>query len=202
MTEKKLFIFAGPNGSGKSTIVANALELRQCPIKFICPDNLVPPEDKDNAEAYLKAMREAEALRLLEIAQGNSFSFETVLSRPDKLDFINYAKFHGYYVHVVYVTTHNSEINISRVKIRVEQGGHDVPKDKIISRYEKSMELMFDVICAAHAADVYDNSGIEPEVVAGKRSGVFIIRTNPPEWLKKYLLSKNQAQKIPIYYFD
>lgn len=201
MTKKQLFVFAGPNGSGKSTIVKNAVESEQCPAKFICPDNLVSSEDMDNPEAYLKAMQKAEAIRFLEIAQGNSFSFETVLSTKSKLDFIRYAKFNGYYVHVIYVTTENPEINIKRVKKRVEQGGHDVPEDKILSRYEKSMELMFDVICESDAADIYDNSGDKPELSGAKIDGVLCIRRNPPEWLKRYLISKAESQNVTLHYF-
>lgn len=199
--DKRLFIFAGPNGSGKSTVVANALELGQCPETFICPDNFVPPEDMDNPLVYLDAMQKAEATRFSEIAQGNSFSFETVLSTVNKLDFIKYAKFHGYFVHVIYVTTENPEINIARVKKRVGQGGHDVPKDKIVSRYGRSMNLMFDVICAADAADVYDNSGETPQFVAAKIKGRLVVRENPLEWLEKYLISKAQTQDLPISYF-
>ena len=168
MSDKKLTIFAGPNGFGKSTIVNEYIESSICPENYICPDNLVSRENKSNVEAYRKAMREAETARFTEVAQGNSFSFETVLSRADKLDFIKHAQFHGYYVHVVYIITSCPDINIRRIRKRVEQGGHDVPTDTFLSRYEKSISLMFDVIRQADVAEIYDNSGESPQILMTK----------------------------------
>ena len=198
MDSKKLVIFAGPNGSGKSTIVNNAIVLGQCPAKFICPDNFVAREDKENEEAYRIAQREAEQVRHTLIAQGEPFSFETVLSIKDKLEFIKYAKYHGYHVHVVYVTTRSPEINLERVKIRVAQGGHNVPTNKVLSRYEKSMGLMFDVVREAHRADVYDNSEDRPQFVAAKINETYCFCKRPPDWLEKYLISKVVQHKLPI----
>lgn len=43
-------------------------------------------------------------------------------------------------IEVVFVLTADPQINISRVAQRVKNGGHDVPKDKIISRYHKSLD--------------------------------------------------------------
>ena len=88
MSDKRLFVFAGPNGSGKSTIVNNAIALGQCPSAFICPDNFVAPEDRNNESAYRAAQRKADSIRHMLIAQGESFSFETVLSVKDKLEFM------------------------------------------------------------------------------------------------------------------
>ncbi|MCL2446947.1 MAG: zeta toxin family protein [Oscillospiraceae bacterium] len=197
MSEKVMAVFAGPNGSGKSTIVKNTLELGCCPREFICPDNLVVAHEKENPEAYKKAMQEAEAIRNALLAQGKSFSFETVLSTREKLDFIRKAKWLGYKVHVVYVTTDDPQINIERVKSRVTQGGHNVPVDKILSRYEKCMNLMYDVMRAADTAMFYDNSGCEPRWVAWKPDREnrdedlpLLLIGNQPNWLKTYVIEK------------
>ena len=198
MNEKLVVVFAGPNGSGKSTVVDNALALNQCPKTFICPDNYVAAEDKDDAEAIKAAMRKAEAVRHSELANGNSFSFETVLSMPDKLEFIRYAQWQGYTVHVVYVTTEDPEINIERVKTRVAQGGHDVPEDKLRARYERSMNLMFDVIREADRVDFYDNSGNTPRFVAMKNDIAICTCDDVPAWLETYVLSKARERGIMV----
>jgi predicted ABC-type ATPase len=195
---KRMLVFAGPNGSGKSTVINTAIELGQCPGRYICPDNLVAPENKEIKEAYEAAMRDAEGARYSEIAQGNSFTFETVLSTPSKLEFIRYAKMQGYLVHVVYVTTENPGINMKRVKVRVEHGGHDVPVDKILSRYEKSMALMFDVVCEAHSADIYDNSGDTPRLVAAMINGCICVAAGHPDWVETRLLSKAREKGVTI----
>ena len=193
-----MIVFAGPNGSGKSTVVDTALALEQCPKVFICPDNFIAPKDKENVEAYIAAMQKAESMRYAHIVLGNSFSFETVLSTASKLEFIRYAKLQGYSVHVVYVTTESPAINIERVKIRVAHGGHGVPEEKIVSRYEKSMNLMFDVINEAHSADFYDNSGDAPLFVASKIGGVIGVQGNAPLWLESKVLSKARGRGISI----
>jgi len=191
MIDKKLMVvFAGPNGSGKSTVVKNMLASELCPENYICPDSLVAPSDKENAEAYKAAMQKAETLRQTELALGSSFSFETVLSMPDKLDFIRRAKWHGYRVRVVYVTTDDPRINIERVKNRVAQGGHDVPEEKILSRYERCMHLMYEVACD-NMAYFYDNSGEAPRFIAAMNHGNTLIFTkSPPKWFDTYVLSK------------
>jgi predicted ABC-type ATPase len=191
---KTMTIFAGPNGSGKSTTVNYYIDSGRCPGKYICPDNFVAVEDRNKPEAYIKAMQDAETARHQEIALGNSFSFETVLSTVSKLEFIRHAKRQGYKIHVVYITTSSPEINIARVKDRVKHGGHDVPHDKIISRYEKSMQLMFDVVSESDTAEFYDNSGFEPLFIAEKtENNTLRVAQNPPEWFKKYFITKSPA---------
>ena len=37
-------------------------------------------------------------------------------------------------------------INIFRVRARVEVGGHDIPDDKIISRFDKALALVHEVV--------------------------------------------------------
>ncbi|MDQ3108696.1 MAG: hypothetical protein M3R17_02285 [Bacteroidota bacterium] len=45
------------------------------------------------------------------------------------------AKAEGYKVYLYFVSTENPEINKERVQLRVRNNGHDVPPDKIVSRY-------------------------------------------------------------------
>ena len=40
-------------------------------------------------------------------------------------------------------------INVWRVKARVESGGHDVPEEKIIARYDKALALVKDLVKVA-----------------------------------------------------
>ncbi|GHV05738.1 ATPase AAA [Clostridia bacterium] len=182
-----LFVFAGANGSGKSTVIDFYLQNNLCPKDYICPDQLVPADKKDDVGEYIRAMEEAERRRKNNVTMKSSFTFETVLSTRSKLDFIKYAKSEGYLVTVIYVITSDSNINIERVAQRVLHGGHDVPKDKIISRYKKSMKLMFEVIRTAHEALIYDNSGEKPVVVFAKhREEDYHIVRPFPDWIKQY----------------
>jgi Uncharacterized protein conserved in bacteria len=86
------------------------------------------------------------------------FTWETVFSHESRLEMMNHAKNCGYRVHLTYVTTKNPDINVARVRNRVLEGGHDVPEDKIRSRYERSISFLPQMILAADEVLIYDNS--------------------------------------------
>lgn len=89
---------------------------------------------------------------------GISFTFETVMSSPDKVAFLQKAQHRGFRTYLYYVATEDPIINISRVRNRVRLGGHPVPEDKIISRYGRSLNLLMDAIRHTNRAYIFDNS--------------------------------------------
>jgi len=88
-----------------------------------------------------------------------SFTFETVMSAPDKIELLHTAQQLGYRTYLYYIATDDPEINITRVKQRVAAGGHDVPQDKITSRYQRSLKQLPQAIKASNRAYIFDNSG-------------------------------------------
>jgi predicted ABC-type ATPase len=87
-----------------------------------------------------------------------SFSFETVMSSPDKVALLEQARALGYRTYLYFIATEDPEINIARVKSRVHLGGHDVPVDKIVSRYARSLDLLLPAIRQSNRAYLFDNS--------------------------------------------
>lgn len=137
MPAKKLpeiIVFAGPNGSGKSTITRLA--------KIIEPYINADDIKRTNHCTDLEAAQMAEAMREKCIKEHKSFTFETVLSTDRNLKLLKKAKTEGYFIRCIYVLTCDPNINVARVKSRESQGGHGVPEDKIISRYEKALVLI------------------------------------------------------------
>lgn len=116
--------------------------------------------DKINDYPYERiAQITADFLRKKLLSDGKKFSFETVFSHPSKIDIIKAAKEAGYKVYLYFVSTKDPEINIYRVKVvRVGKNGHDVPKDKIISRYYRSMDLMYEAAQHTYQSYFFDNS--------------------------------------------
>lgn len=92
-----------------------------------------------------------------------SFTLETVISSPDKVQLLEQARQLGYRTSLDFIATGDPAISISRGQNRVKQGGDPVPKDKIVNRYHRSLELLLDAIRHAirHAnrATILDNSG-------------------------------------------
>ncbi len=87
-----------------------------------------------------------------------SFSFETVMSSPDKVALLEKAQLLGYRTYLYFIATEDPQINITRVKNRVQLGGHDVPVDKIVSRYIRSLDLLLPAIRRSNRAYLFDNS--------------------------------------------
>lgn len=103
----------------------------------------------------------ADFIRQKLLAAGISFTFETVMSFPDKIAFLQKAHALGFRTYLYFVATEDPEINIDRVRHRVAMGGHPVDADKIVSRYDRSLELLFDAVTHSDRAYIFDNSGQE-----------------------------------------
>lgn len=88
-----------------------------------------------------------------------SFTFETVMSSGDKVAFMRRAQELGYRTYLYFVATDNPNININRVANRVDDGGHNVPADKIVQRYHRSLKLLPEAVAASNRAYIFDNSG-------------------------------------------
>ena len=141
----------------------------------------------------------ADFLRKKLLSEKKKFSFETVFSHPSKLDIMKQAAAAGYKVYLYFVSTEDPEINKFRVKkVRVIEGGHDVPEDKIISRYYRSLDLLFEASQIAYQAYFFDNSkdgeGFELfahfKNVKGEKKWDEIDKSKVPAWFIKYYSSK------------
>jgi len=112
--------------------------------------------------SYYAAMI-AELVRLHLLDRNISFTFETVMSHESKLDFLKLAKEKGYRTYLYFIATKDPEINIARVASRVKKGGHNVPQDKIVSRYHRAINLLPGALSIVDRGFVFDNSGDKEE---------------------------------------
>lgn len=145
-----LLVIAGPNGSGKSTFTQCFEKIGE----YTNADDVVAATGMDNAEAA----HWVDKKRYEAIANKKDFTFETVLSSEYKLDILRKAKAEGYFIKCIFVLTVDPRVNIARVQSRVAQGGHDVQKEKIISRYEKSLKNIKELLEICDILHVYDNT--------------------------------------------
>ena len=131
-------------------------------------------------------------LRQKFIESRQSFTFEPVMSSPDKLHTLSRAREHGFRNYLYYVATEDPIINLSRIRHRVRMGGHAVPETKVPERYYRSLELLLDAIRLSHRAYLFDNSGGSSQWVAEITGGTTLeLRTDSvPAWVKHYVLDK------------
>ena len=145
-----LLVFAGPNGSGKSTITSCYPVIGD----YVNADEIQKECQCDS----LEAAKIAEATREKLLSEHKNFTFETVLSTTRNINLMERAKNLGYTVVCIYVLTRDAQINISRVLSRVQNGGHSVPVDKVVSRYRRAMRLFPKLLNICDECYVYDNS--------------------------------------------
>ena len=134
----------------------------------------------------------ADFIRQKLLETGVSFTFETVMSHPDKVDLLRKAQERGFRTYLYYVATEDPEINISRVENRVELGGHQVPTDKIVERYHRSLALLADAVQYTDRAYIFDNSYHEKVWIAEITGGNDLEMKSDamPQWFKSALWDK------------
>ncbi|WP_145669006.1 toxin [Chitinophaga polysaccharea] len=145
-------------------------------------------EDSNSYEAALIS----EYLRRLLIAKGETFSFETVMSHFSKLDVLKSAHAAGFKNYLYFISTESADINVNRVKERVEKGGHPVDEQKIRERYIRSMDLVADMLSFCRRCFFFDNSSDAYRLVAEVIDGETLkIETDDiPTWFDAYVLQK------------
>jgi predicted ABC-type ATPase len=173
---------AGPNGAGKSTFYY--AHLHPAGLRFVNADQLAA---KTGADA-MRAAEIAQVIRRRLVLARESFVFETVFSDPvgDKLGFLLDAVAQGYQVFMCFIGISGPERCEERVLMRVSQGGHDVPTDKIVARYTRVLRNLRLACAQLPAINIYDNDdlGRPFRLVAEVRAGQVVRLKKPvPQWL-------------------
>lgn len=178
---------AGPNGAGKTTFYH--AHLRWAGLPFINADLLARELD---AEPYAAA-RMADALRREFVRRRASFVFETVFSDPvgDKRAFLQQAANSGYTVVLCYIGISGPDVSETRVAMRVSQGGHDVPPEKLRSRFPRTIENLRAAINELPLVLVYDNDDLNRpfrQVAVFEQGRLRTLEEPVPAWLRPLLL--------------
>jgi predicted ABC-type ATPase len=151
-----LVALAGPNGAGKTTFYH--AHLKPAGLRFLNADEVARELEVD---AY-EAARVVTELRQELVRQRESFVFETVFSDPvgDKLNFLKAASQSGYTVVLCFIGLPDPETSEQRVGIRVSQGGHDVPSEKLVSRFPRTLANLKAAIRELPHVLVFDNDDL------------------------------------------
>jgi predicted ABC-type ATPase len=147
---------AGSNGAGKSTFFH--AHLAGVGLRFINADDLAAETGLGLSEAAGLAA----ALRASLLEQGESFVFETVFSDPvgAKVAELEMAARRGIQVVVVFIRIDSPETSKQRVAMRVLQGGHDVPDDKLEARFQRTLANLERAVTTLPVVIVFDNTNL------------------------------------------
>ena len=134
------------------------------------------------------AARIAEGIRNELINQRESFVFETVFSDPvsDKLEFLKKAAQAGYNTILCFIGTADPKVCEQRVAMRVSQGGHDVPSQKLKERFPRILSNLKAALHDLPNVWVFDNNDLRRpyRLVAVVQNGSVLKLQRPvPKWL-------------------
>ena len=132
------------------------------------------------------------------IEQNLSFALETTLRTPIALTQAAQAREAGFYVVMNYIATESLEINLNRVAVRAEGGGHSAPPDVLERIWRSSYENLFKAINSVGQSldelTIFDNS-LDGHYMTRAfhvyrpvdRTAVEVEIFNVPEYLNHYL---------------
>jgi predicted ABC-type ATPase len=208
--KSQIYVLAGVNGGGKSSIGgAMFAKLGQ---EFFNPDVVAREARQEfpeisQEEANAKAWEEGRRLLEMSIIGRRDFAFETTLGGNTMTELLEKAATDGIDVHIWYVGLETVELHIERVRLRVAQGGHDIPEMKIRQRYDRSRLNLLLLLPRLAELRLFDNTAEsdalmdrwpEPKLLLQWHRGRIVRKhklRQMPEWAKPILQAAIESSK-------
>ena len=163
----RCIVIAGPNGAGKTTFARRYLLRTDGLVRFINADliasGLAPLAPRLAAVAagrlMLIEMRRLAAARV-------DFAFESTLSGLGYVRHLKQWQMAGYRIEIAYLRLASPKMALRRIRLRVRQGGQDVPRIDVVRRFARGWRNFEHIYRAmADSWAVYDNSGTAPKLL-------------------------------------
>jgi predicted ABC-type ATPase len=165
----RIVIVAGPNGAGKSTVAEELLQGTLAVDEFVNADTIAQGLSWFRPQEQAVAAGRAMVARLRKLASSRKdFGFETTLAARRYARWLQTLHGKGYVSCVAFLWLPSPEASVTRVRSRVQAGGHDVPEDVIRRRFSRGLRNFFRLYRpAATTWRFYDNSAASgPRLIA------------------------------------
>jgi predicted ABC-type ATPase len=172
-------IIAGVNGTGKSSF-RGVLEGQNVNLGHIIDPNQIA---KENNNDLITAAKIAVSSIRGYLDKNVSFTQETTLSGRTVLNTAAKARKAGYKISLYYIGLNSSQESVTRIANRVKKGGHNIPTEKVISRFEKRFDVLKELIVYCDEVSFYDNENgfvKVAEIINGKFR---YISAYHPDWI-------------------
>jgi len=197
LSKPALYVLAGVNGAGKSSI--GGAFLQQDGLSWYNPDAfakaLIAELGVSRLQANSMAWKEGMAQLDEALAGKKPFAFETTLGGSTVCQKLKAAS-RTHAVRVWYCGLSSPAQHVARVRFRVSRGGHDIPEQKILERWETSRANLVELLPYLTELSVLDNSAQagdgepipEPRWILHMKEGVLCHPENPavlastPSW--------------------
>jgi predicted ABC-type ATPase len=171
-------MIAGPNGAGKTTLALRTMPEFFSVHEFVNADEIARGLNPFNPDGQAVMAGRLMLKRIDDlIASRTSFSFETTGASRGFASKLEQAKATGYKIGLFYVWLPDARAAKDRVRLRVSQGGHNIPEDTIERRYTRSVRNLIDLyLPLADEADIYNGAAAKvskKRVIADKKGEDF-----------------------------
>jgi predicted ABC-type ATPase len=187
-TKPLLVVVAGVNGAGKTTLTEHFIFRK---IHIVNPDIIAKTRSCSIIEAGRMAIAERKELLL----KKKDFAIETTLTGNGELAFMQDAKKQGYLTKLVYVGVDEMSLSHTRVGCRVSIGGHSVPHEDILRRYDRSLDNLPKAVEVADKAYIIDNTHKYRLICIKKDNQITLRSDDIPRWFESSLLQIGIALK-------
>ncbi len=180
-----LNILAGPNGAGKTTASQTLLpEVFNTDI-FINADIIAAQLNPGNPESAAFSAGRIMLERIQEtLAARKTFAIETTLATRTYLNLVKQARVSGYDIVLYFFYLPSADMAKERVKLRVSEGGHNIPPDVIERRYYSGIINFFQYILQVDRWYIYENTQPPPQPIARGEMPDTVIIYNFELWEK------------------
>jgi predicted ABC-type ATPase len=193
LSRPAIWVIAGPNGSGKSTYWreqgAALIEAAFINADDLARERFGHPARTEDQSRWGQA--EAERRRRALMEAGTGFVMESTFSHRSKLDLLWEGRRLGFAIHVIHLHLDSADLAVERVRIRVIDGGHPVPEDRIRARFARNQPLIREAVRGADLAWVLDASpeGAPPVLMLRFADGQVVERhPSPAAWVRRLYL--------------
>ncbi len=179
-------IIGGVNGAGKSSFTGVLKESRKDLGRIIDVDKITAQLGGDPLKGGKESIRRIDDC----LKKGISFTQETTLSGFRTERTAKKALESGYFVRLYYVGLNTAQESLDRIANRVRRGGHDIPQDDVLRRFDGRWESVAKVLPYCNEAEFYDNDNGFVKVGEYRNGELILIGEHRPSWimdLKSYL---------------
>lgn len=179
---KTYTIIGGVNGTGKSSLTGVLLAKDNQLGTVVDTDKITKQIGGDKIKGGKIAVQKINEC----LEKGFNFTQETTLSGMRTLKTIKKAISLDYKIILYYIGIGSCEESISRIANRVSKGGHNIPTDDVIRRYEKRFEDLERILPYCNEVYFFDNENGFIQIAEYKNGEIFTMVKNPPEWLENF----------------
>ncbi len=174
-------IIGGANGCGKSSLLG-ILKSERNDLGIVIDANKLSAEFGSNILGAKKAINIIDDC----LNRGVSFTQESTLSGVKTEKTIIRAKEKGYLVRLYYIGLNSSNESILRVKNRVSKGGHNIPDDKVLSRFSSRFDDLMKILPYCDEATFFDNENGFIDIADYKNGELHIKKDIQNMWINEF----------------